>query len=311
MKKAPFLLFLILFSSFFVFSQDYKGKGRIFGYVYDEEGNPLEGVRVKLFSLRAQDGFSTVTDGKGKWVASWIRGGGWDVDFEKIGYMPKKISIQISEIIRNPTVEVNLKKVEGLVITKDIEQELVKGNKLFEEGKYEEAVKAYEKILEEFPDVYIVNKNIGNCYFKQEKYEKAEEYYRKVLEKAPSESGVMLAIGNSYTNRGENEKALEWYRKIEFEKLDDPIVLYNVGTNFYNNSQFKEAFKYYKKAIEIQDDFLDAIYQLGLCYLNLSQHQDAINAFENYLKHDPDSERASQVKGFLEFLKKKIEGRQV
>ena len=308
MKKAPFLLFLILFSSLFVFSQDYKGKGRIFGYVYDEEGNPLEGVRVKLFSLRVQDGFSTVTDSTGKWVASWIRGGGWNVDFEKIGYMAKKISIQISEIIRNPTVEVNLKKMEGLSITKDIEQELVKGNKLFEEEKYEEAVKAYEKILEEFPDVYIINKNIGNCYFKQEKYEKAEEYYRKVLEKVPSESSVMLAIGNCYTNRGENEKALEWYRKIEFEKLDDPIVLYNIGTNFYNSSQFKEAFKYYKKAIEIQDDFLDALYQLGLCYLNLSQYPDAITTFENYLKYEPDSERASQVKGFLEFLKKKIEG---
>ena len=307
MRKPGFLFILMFLASIFVFSQDYKGRGRVIGHVYDEEGNPLEGVRVKLFSLRAQDGFKIVTDEKGKWIASWIRGGGWNVDFEKIGYMPKKISIQVKEHARNPEIKVTMKKVEGLVITEDLEAEFVKGNKLFEEGKYEKAVDIYEKILEKFPDAYIINKNIGNCYFQQAKYEKAEEYYQEVLEKDPSNSDVMLAIGNCYANRGEKEKALEWYRKIEFEKLDDPTVLYNIGTNFYNNSQFEEALKYYKRAVEIKDDFLDALYQLGLSYLALGLYQDAIDIFENYLNHDPDSERASQVKGFIEFLKKKIE----
>jgi hypothetical protein len=38
----------------------------------------------------------------------------------------------------------------------------------------------------------------------------------------------------------------------------------------------------------------------------MSQYKEAIGVFEEYLKHDPDSERAGQVKGFIEFLKTKI-----
>lgn len=306
MKKFIFSIFLItcLFFSF-LFSQDYKGKGRIFGYVYDEEGNPLEEVKITLYFQKAQDGFQLMTDAKGKWVASWIRGGLWNLDFEKVGYMPEKITLRVKELGENPEIKVEMKKIEGLAVTNEIKADLIKGNKLFDEKNYEEGIKVYENILETFPDAYIINKNIGNCYFQLEKFDKAEEHYKKVLQENPSDIEVTLAVGNCYSNRGENEKALEWYRKIEIEKIEDSNILYNVGTTFYNNSQFEEALRYYKKAVEIQSDFIDANYQLGLTYLTLGLHQDAIDIFNEYLKLDPNSERASQVNGFIEFLKKK------
>jgi tetratricopeptide (TPR) repeat protein len=305
MKKAALLLVLIFFSGSFVFSQDWKGQGRLLGHVLDEQGNPLEGVKVKLFYVKNQSGFEVTTDADGKWLASWIRSGQWNIDFEKAGFMPYKISVQFDEFKRNPEVNINLKKAEGLILTDELKASLNEGNKLFEEAKYEEAIAAYNKILEAYPDAYIINKNIGNSYFKMENYEKAEEYYLKVLEKAPENTEVMLITGNCYANRGQNEKALEWYSKLEFDKINDPTVLYNIGTNYRNISKFEEALKYYKKAVEINEDFLDAIYQLGLTCLSMQSYQEAINAFEKYLKRDPDSERAGQVRGFIEFLKKK------
>lgn len=307
MRKTGLLLIFILLIPTFILSQGYKGKGRFKGIVFDEEGNPLEGVKIKLYSLKANSGFETITDVNGKWKAFYVRGGAWNIDFEKPGYMPKKISAQIKEYDRNPDIEVKLKKIEGLVITDELKEDLREGNKLFDEEKYVEAVESYKKIVEESPDTYILYKNIGNCYFKMEKYDQAEEYYKKVLEKDPKNQEVMLLIGNCYANRGDDEKALEWYNKIEFEKIDDSMVLFNIGSNFYTQSKFEDALKYYKKALEIQNDFLDAIYQLGLTYLTLGNSQDAIEVFESYLKYDQDSERASQVKGFIEFLKKKIE----
>lgn len=308
MKKAGFLLIFLLLTSSFVLSQGYRGKGKVIGYVYDEQGNPLEGVKVKLYSLKSQSGFETATDANGKWKAFYIRGGAWNIDFEKAGYIPKKISAELKEYDKNHDIEVTLKKIEGLVITEDLKVELRKGNELFDEEKYEDAMEVYKKILEEFPDAYIIHQNIGNCYFQMEKYDQAEEYYRKVLESDPENQESMLLIGNCYSNIGEEDKALEWYNRIEFEKIDDPMVLFNIGSNFYNQSKFEEALKYYKKAVEIQNDFLDALYQLGLSYLTLEKYRDSVDAFENYLKYDPDSERASQVKGFIEFLKTKIEG---
>ena len=306
MRKAVFIVTLILLASTIVLSQAYKGKGKVKGYVFDEEGNPLQEVKVKLYSLKAQSGFETVTDADGRWKAYWIRGGTWNIDFEKIGYKPKKMSAEIKEWSKNPDMEIKMEKIEGSVITEELKENLREGNELFNEEKYEEALESYKSIIEEFPDAYVIHKNIGNCYFQMEKYNLAEEYYRMVLEKDSSNNEVKLLIGNTYANRGKSDKALEWYSKIEFDKIDDPIVLYNIGTNFYNISKFEDALKYYKRAVEIQDDFLDGLYQLGLAHLTLGNNQEAIDVFEDYLEHDSDSEKASQVRGFVEFLKKKI-----
>ncbi len=305
MKKASSAIILMIAFSLAALAQDYKGKGRVVGYARDKDGNPIEGVTVKLFSLKVQRGFAVSTDKNGKWVAFGIIGGGWNVDFEKVGYAPKKISVQVDEWNRNPEINVSMEKAEGLFASDELKESLNSGNALFEEKKYEEAAAVFEALLGKYPDAYILNKNIGNCYFARERYDLAEGYYLKILDKEPGNADAILLIGNCYANRGLGEKALEWYAKIEFEKIDDPVVLYNVGTNYYNSSKFDEALKYYRRATEIKKDFLDALYQLGLTHLTLGHYSESISTFENYLKLDPGSERAGQVRGFLDILKKK------
>jgi tetratricopeptide (TPR) repeat protein len=306
MKKTVFWLsILLILSQTFVLGQGYKGQGKVKGVVTDQDGNPIEGVTIKMYSQRAASGFELTTDSNGKWRAFYIRGGPYEIELSKPGYLPKNLSLTISEYNANPDVDFVLQKIEGMALTEDLMQELKTGNTLYEEEKYEEAIEVYQKIVGEFPDAYILYKNIGNCYFRMEDYERAEEYYLKVLDKDPSDHEAKLSIGNTYANRNQDEKALEWYNKIDFENISDPTVLFNIGSNFYTQGQHQEALKYYRKAVEIKPDFLDALYQLGLVNLTLGNNQEAIQVFTDYLKHDSESERANQVRGFLEFLKKK------
>lgn len=305
MRKCAFGLLVILLVASLVFSQDWTGQGRQIGYVYDEEGNPLEGVKIKLLFVKSQAGFETTTDDKGKWSAMGIKGGMWYIDFELAGYETKKISANIlGHKKKNKPIEMTIKKVEGLFVTDDVKEEYRRGVDLFNEGKYEESIPVYRSILEKFPDAYIVHMNIGHSYFQLENYEEAEKSYLKVLESDPEHVDSLIGVGNCHMNRGDSEKAIEWYNKIEFEKIEDATVLYNVGTIFYNNSKFDDALKYYKKAVEVQEDFLDAIYQLGLTYLAKGSNAEALAQFENYLKFDPDSQKASQVQNFIDYLKK-------
>lgn len=305
MKRTAILAGILLVLSSLAFAQSYKGQGRIRGIVTDQDGAPLEGVKVKLFSLKGQSGLEVVTNAAGEWSVNYIRGGGWNIDFEKTGYAPRKVGTQIPEIFKNAPIETKLQKVEGTFITEELKAALNEGNRLFEEKKYQEAIADYEGLLAKAPDVYILYKNIGNCWFELQDYAKAEESYKKVLEKEPSNTDILLLIGNCYANRGELDKALEWYDKIEFEKITDPMVLYNIGTTLTKQSKLEDALKFYKRAVELQVDFLDAIYQLGLTYLALGRNPEAVEAFESYIKYDSESERAGQVKGFIEFLKKK------
>lgn len=305
MKKTAMVCGILIALALSLPAQDYKGKGRLSGIVTDEAGAPLEGVTVKLFHPGAQGGLTVATDKSGKWLAAWIRSGGWNLDFSKVGYAPKKISVEISENKKNPEVEISLAKIEGLAMTDDIMAQLGRGNELFDQGDFAGALAVYEKLIDGNPDAYPIYMNIGNCHFAQEKYDLAEASYLKVLEKDPQNAGAIIAIGNCYANRGESDKAMEWYGKIEFEKITDPVVLYNLGTNYYSSAKFEEALKFYRRAYEMQKDSVDTLYQLGLTYVNLQKNAEAVAAFEDYLKIDPDSARAAQVKGFLDYLKKR------
>ena len=305
MKKAILAVAIVLVAALGLAAQDYKGKARQGGTVEDEKGAPIEGVTVKLFSLRAQQGLEVKTDKGGRWIAAWIRSGGWRVDFSKVGYAPQSANLEVTEGGKNPDVRVVLTKVEGLVMSAEIREILNKGNEAFDLKKFDEARALYQEILAKQPDAYPIYRNIGNCYFAQENYDLAEENYKKVLEKNPKDAESIIAIGNCYSNRGDGAKALEWYGTIEFDKIEDPVVLYNMGTSYYNSGKFEDALKFFAKAVEKQKDSTDAIYQLGLTYLNLQRTPEALGAFESYLKVDPDSPRADQVRGFIEYLKKK------
>jgi len=307
MKKIAFL-FLVLsiaVTQSTIYSQGYKGQGKLKGLVSDQEGNPIEGVTVNLYCERGDSDFKVTTDEKGKWKAFYIRGGPYKISFEKDGYMPKKISPNVNEFAKNPDIEVSLQKIEGLVVTDNLKEELQKGNDLFIQEKYKEAIQSFQTIIEKNPDTYVIYRNIGNCYFQMEDYEKAQEYYQKVLEKEPDDTESIIGIGNTFANRGQDKMALEWYSKIEFEKITDAMVLYNIGSNFYSQGLYQEALKYYRKAVEIKGDFQDALYQLGLVNLTLGNNQESIDVFQEYLKYDSETGRADQVRNFIEFLKKK------
>jgi tetratricopeptide (TPR) repeat protein len=306
MKKSVVALACVLALAAGAFAQDYKGKGRIIGTILDQDGKPVEGVKVTLFLPSASGGFSVQTDKDGHWVAAWIKKGTWDVDFEKIGYEPKKISVPVNEPpLKNPEIKLSLKKVEGIILTKDLENELGAANALFNQKDFQGALAAFQAMVQKYPDAYILWKNVGNCYFALEQYDKAEEAYLKILEKDPANPDAIVLVGNTYANRKQDDKALEWYNKLQIDKIKDSIVLYNIGNNYYNLGKYEDAYRYYKQAVAIQADNLDALYQLGLVGLNLQKNEEAIAAFEGILKIDPDWEKAAQVRSFLEYLKKK------
>jgi len=307
MKRTGFILFLCVFFlvSLSLTAQTYKGKARITGFVFDQDGTPIEGVNIKLFSMRAGAGFEIKSEKDGKWTAAWLRGGGWNLDFEKFGYEPKMISVSIQEMgKRLPPIEIRMKKVEGMVVSDDLKAELMKGNEFFNAGQFQEAIGVYTKMLEENPDIYILNKNIGNSYFEMEDYAQAMTFYQKILDQDPDDGAAKIAIGNCYANQGENETALEWYNKVEFDSIQDATVLYNTGTVLYNSGNYSEALRYYQRSVEIQSDNLDGIYQLGLCYLTMGNKDESIKNFEKYLEMDADSDRANQVRGFLDYLRR-------
>jgi len=307
MKKSSFIAVSLMLMFYSGFSQSYKGEGRLRGTVTDTEGNPQEGVTVKLFSLKANSGFEIKSDEKGEWKANWIRSGLWHIDFMKIGYESKKISIRISELGKNPSLEIKLKKIEGVAMTEIIVEDLEKANQFYDEEKYEQAIAAYEKILMDYPEAFIINKNIGNTYFALKDYEKAIEFYKKVMEKQEDNSNMLILIGNAYINKRDNEKALDWYSKVNAGDIEDVIALYNIGVLFFNSGRYEKAIAYLNRAVKIDEEFSDGYYQLGMSHLASGQSQEAVEFLKKFLEIDPESDKALTAKSIIETLARKKE----
>ncbi len=306
MKKALGMALCVLMTVPLLAAQEWKGQGRLPGIVLDEQGQPIEGVRVKLFSPQWNGGFETKTDKEGKWTGAWMRTGQWDMDFEKAGYAPVRKSMHFNQFERYKELKVVMKKAEamGMGISEEEKKALTSANDLYDKGEFAAAIEAYKAFLTKFPDAYVVWKNIGNSYFRMEKYDEAEEAFKQVLAKDPNDAMALISIGNCYANRGQKDQALEWYGKVTLEKVSDAGLLYTVGLAYFQASKLDDARKFLEKAVELDATNADAVYQLGLTYTSLNDKPKAITTFEQYLKIDPESERATQVKGFLDYLKK-------
>jgi tetratricopeptide (TPR) repeat protein len=304
MKKALFIALCVLTAASVLPAQEWKGQGRVPGIVVDDQGIPLEGVRVKFYCPKYEGGFEMTTGKDGRWTGAWMRSAMWNIDFDKIGYASVRKSIQMNQFEKYKEIKIVMKKVQGLTISEDMKKDLTAANALFDKKDYGAAIEAYKAFLVKFPDAYFIWRNIGNSYFLQEKYDEAEAAYKQILVKDPNDVEANISIGNCYANRGNTGAAMEWYAKVALEKITDSNLLYSVGLAYFKTSKLEDAQKYFEKAVELDESQTDALYQLGITYTAQQNKDKAIATFERYLKVDPDSERAAQVKGFLDYLKK-------
>jgi len=73
------------------------------------------------------------------------------------------------------------------------------GNRLYDQGKYDEAIEAYNKARDEEPDMDILNFNLGGALYKSGRFQEAVEAYTRSLntEDRKIESDAVYNIANA------------------------------------------------------------------------------------------------------------------
>ncbi len=286
-----------------------QGKGKIKGLVVDaDNGQPLGGVTVRLFHVGTSSTLDPQTSDKsGKWSVYFLRTGMYNIDFEKPGFVPEKVSRRVNyPEEREEVLEVRMRRLAGSVLVKDtVVEKARKADAMFAAQKYDEARTLYQEMLTEDPTLNFLYKNIGNTWFAQEQYEKAIECYTKVEEKDPGRPDMAIAFANAYNNWGRRDEANQWYAKIPPADIKDIDTAYNAGVSLYNGGNPEGASAYFKKAVEIDPEFADGWYQLGMASVAQSKNEDAVAALNKFLALAPESPQAPAAKSILEAITKK------
>jgi len=123
--------------------------------------------------------------------------------------------------------------------------EVREGNRLYDEGRFQEAHERYLQGLAEAPSSPVIHFNDGNALYRSEDYQRAMEAYREAVESGDP----ALAAG-------------AWY---------------NLGNALYRQQQLQPSLEAYKQALRLRPDDVDAKHNLERVLQELQQQQDQQN----------------------------------
>jgi len=105
-----------------------------------------------------------------------------------------------------------------------------KGNKLYEKGQYDEALKVYKDAQLESPESPQLHYNIGNALYQKRKFKEAAQEYEKALrsDRPLLQEGAYYNLGNSAYRQGKLTDAIQYYEKTLQLKPDDMDAKYNL-----------------------------------------------------------------------------------
>lgn len=145
------------------------------------------------------------------------------------------------------------------------------GVALLEEGKYEDALKAFSKDVDKERNLDEAYRGIGIAYFEMENYVSAIEAFELALEHGAEETATIGSfLGASYLEIGDYDKSLDYYERA-------------LG----NDKITKELEQ------EIQ-------FQLIAVYENMGNWDAAEKQMKKYTKAYPDDTRVEKEAEFLE-----------
>ncbi len=291
-----------------------RGKGRVTGAVVDEAGSPVVGAKVVIqYQGDTALSFDSTTNKKGEWSFLGLGTGQWRISVTADGYLPVVHDVYVKQLEVNPRITITLKKVKeaggGLVKDEATLQLIEKGNQLFNEKNYDEAILVFREFLEKNPAVYQIHLNIGNCYREKGEYDAAVAEYNTLVERAAKETAgaeyaakALAAIGECSLRKGDIEKAQDYFKQSIEMYPNNEFLAYNVGEICFSNQKLDEAIQYFDLAAKIKPNWPEPYYKLGLVYLNKMEYDKAKENFNTFLTLEPSTERSASVKSILNYL---------
>jgi tetratricopeptide (TPR) repeat protein len=282
-------------------------KGGIKGRISDSQTIPIAGVTVTIISVEyPSEQHKLTTNKKGEFIQVGLEPGFYKIRCEKEGYQSAEgqLKIPINEIIEKDfilsTVTEPMKVQEG-----PEKKALRQANKLFQEGKYREALAAYKEAAAQAPEDAIIQYNIGVTLMATDQVNEAIIAFKRTVEIQPENSQALKILGQIYGKMKLFDESVKFYSQAAKISSADPEVYYNLGVALVNLGYWDAARDAFQKSIACDESNADSYYQLGLIFVNQNKMDTALAALEKFLELDPEDSRAASVREIIKIIKKK------
>jgi cytochrome c-type biogenesis protein CcmH/NrfG len=127
---------------------------------------------------------------------------------------------------------------------------------------------------------------------------------KDILQKDPKNLSAWVELGNTYFDTNQPQESIDAYSKYLAMKPDNPDVRTDMGIMYRKLGDYDRAIKEFRTSAQNDPKHVNSRYNTGLVLLHDKQDiKGAIKAWEEYLKVDPNSDRANRVKTQMDKLK--------
>lgn len=295
------------------YAQAGRGKARLSGTVTNEQGEPMVEADILIEFDKGGLTDKTVTNKKGEFFFIGLGTGTVRVTATADGYVPAITTVRVEQLrdgARNFVALVMKEDKEGKMRLKDAAalEELEKGNQLFNERKFDEALAVYQDFAANNPNVYQIFFNIGDVFREKGEFDKANEQYLQAQAKAVEKADIVLqakalaSLGEVCLRQEKFKEAGDYFTQSIALNPKDEILAYNVAEIFFGRNQTDKALEYYRLATQIKPEWSEPYEKMGYAYLNKGDMKAAIGAFQEFLKHNTDPAKAQVVQGLIDSL---------
>lgn len=164
----------------------------------------------------------------------------------------------------------------SLVQSQTDNKAVIKANKLYKEGKFDEAIAEYRKAAGTSPDNGIVQYNLANAIFKKESFDEALATYDK---------SIGLSKDNSFREKN----------------------IYNKGVSYTRQKKLAESIAEYKTALKIDPNDEDARHNLQKALHEQRQQNQSKDNKPDPQKKQQQQQKKQQPKDQSKFNRKQVE----
>ncbi len=284
-----------------------RGSARLNGKVVDEQGQPVENVRVKAQMNGQTETMTATTDKKGEWRITGLANGEWKVELAKADLEPAVEMVEVKND-RAPALNVTLKKASPKVDpTAEINAELQRAATIAQGGKIPEARKIYEDLLAKYPTVTIFEGLIARTYAAENEFPKALEHLKINIEKEPANVDLKLFEAELLMATGDKAGAKAILDGIDITQVKDPNGVFtyvNYAITLINDKKTAEAADLLTKVMAQFPSVPELYYYRGRAYVAADKLPEARTDLEKFVTLAPTAKEAADAKKILDQLKK-------
>ena len=148
-------------------------------------------------------------------------------------------------------------------------------------GKLQEALVYYKKIVEIKPDSAEAHNNLGILLHSMNRFDGAEKSFKKALEIKSDLAEAHNNLGITFQFTSRLNEALESIKKAIELKHGYFEAYNNIGKILYQLDKFDKAEESFKNALKIKPDYLEALYNKAITLFKKKKFELALKDFDS------------------------------